>query len=473
MRRGITRRWMVNGFAVIVGFLVIVEIAFMVAVRSYYYQNVENALYARADLYSRTVSLVSASGSAADIGVWGRDIAERFDDKERMELQVLDGEGNALVSSTGFAPVQDSRLQDFEEALKSETGEGIWWGRNSSHEKVMALTRLETDSSGNVVGGLRFMVSLSLVDRQIWILVVLMLLVGVVIVFFVALSSSYFISSIVNPVSEISRAARRIALGEYDFRIEKKYDDEIGELCDTLNYMAGEISTAERMKNDFISSVSHELRTPLTAVKGWSETLRQAGPQDTELMEKGLEVIAGEAERLSGIVEELLDFSRMQGGHMAMKFGRMDVLAELEEAVFLFRDRAEKSGLTLQYVEAADLPPILGDRDRLKQVFINILDNAIKYSNPGGQIRVETADMGGHVQIVVSDTGVGISKEDLPNVKSKFYKANKTRPGSGIGLALADEIIRRHKGRLEIESEEGVGTTVIITLPVAPPDSQQ
>lgn len=298
-----------------------------------------------------------------------------------------------------------------------------------------------------------------------------MLLFGVVIVFFVALSSSYFISSIVNPVTEIGRAARRIALGEYDFRIEKKYDDEIGELCDTLNYMAGEIDTAERMKNDFISSVSHELRTPLTAIKGWSETLRQVGPDDTEMMEKGLDVIAGEAERLSGIVEELLDFSRMQSGHLMMKFGRTDVVAELEEAVFLFRDRAEKSGIAMQYVEAPDIQPVLGDRDRLKQVFINVLDNAIKYSNAGGKIRVEAADMGGHVQIVVSDTGVGISKEDLPNIKNKFYKANKTRPGSGIGLALADEIIRRHKGRLDIESEEGVGTTVIITLPVAPPDA--
>ena len=161
----------------------------------------------------------------------------------------------------------------------------------------------------------------------------------------------------------------------------------------------------------------------------------------------------------------------MQSGHLMMKFGRTDVVAELEEAVFLFRDRAEKSGIAMQYVEAPDIQPVLGDRDRLKQVFINVLDNAIKYSNAGGKIRVEAADMGGHVQIVVSDTGVGISKEDLPNIKNKFYKAKKTRPGSGIGLALADEIIRRHTGRLDIESEEGVGTTVIITLPVAPPDA--
>ena len=234
--------------------------------------------------------------------------------------------------------------------------------------------------------------------------------------------------------------------------------------------MAGEISTAEHMKNEFISSVSHELRTPLTAIKGWGETLRQGGSEDPELLDKGLDVIIGEAERLSGIVEELLDFSRMQGGHLNMKFSRMDLLAELSETVLLFRERAAQAGITLEYIEPENLPPIVGDKDRLKQVFINVIDNAIKYSDRGGRVRIETADMGGHVQIVVGDTGVGISAEDLPNIKQKFYKANRSRPGSGIGLALADEIVKRHKGRLDIDSEEGVGTTVTIMLPVAPPE---
>lgn len=333
MRKGITRRWMVNGFAVIVGFLVIVEIAFMVAVRSYYYQGVETALSNRAETYRNSVSMSVAfsnlSAGTVDLSQRAQELVERFNNKEKMELQVLDKTGAALISSTGFVPAIDLNMEDFKRALQAGSNDrGVWTGKNANRENVMAYTLLERDQNGNVIGALRYVVSLTLVDRQVWILVGVMLLFGVVIVFFVALSSSYFISSIVNPVTEIGRAARRIALGEYDFRIEKKYDDEIGELCDTLNYMAGEIDTAERMKNDFISSVSHELRTPLTAIKGWSETLRQVGPDDTEMMEKGLDVIAGEAERLSGIVEELLDFSRMQSGHLMMKFGRTDVVAE-------------------------------------------------------------------------------------------------------------------------------------------------
>ena len=466
--RSITRRWMVNGLGVILVLLVILEIALAAAIYSYCYQSVEASLFSRANSLSALLDRL-VEDPAFDFESGTREFVEGFTDKEKMELQMVDSTGRIFVSSTGFVPDGAGVPPDFAAALKSDQGKSVWHGRTPEGESVMALCRLVRTGDGILKGAVRYRVSLSQVNSQIGILIAVMLLFGVAVVFFVMLSSSYFVSSIVNPVTEIGRAARRIALGDYDFRIEKIYDDEIGELCDTINYMAGEIAAAEKMKNDFISSVSHELRTPLTAIKGWSETMRQGGVEDTELMKKGLDVISGEAERLSGIVEELLDFSRMQGGHLVMKYERMDVLAELEEAVFLFDDRAKRENIDLQYIQADALPPVLGDRDRLKQVFINIIDNAIKYSNPGGRVRIEAADMGAHLQIVISDSGVGISKEDLPNVKSKFYKANKTRPGSGIGLALADEIIRRHKGRLEIDSEEGVGTTVVITLPVAPP----
>lgn len=468
MRRGITRRWTTNVLAGIVLLLVLVEIAAIAAVRYYYYQNVENALELRARQAYNTFSLyVSSPTFDFETGAW--DFVEAFRDKEKMELQVINADGEAVVSSSGFVP-QEQTMPDYELAKTAEDQMGVWHGRTADGESVMAMSVVIRDGQQNVLGSVRYIVSLELVNRQLLIFSVLMLLFGLAIVFFVMLSSTYFVNTIVSPVAEIGRAARRIALGDYDFRIEKKYDDEIGDLCDTINYMAGEISAAEQMKNDFISSVSHELRTPLTAIKGWSETLREGGAGDAEMTAKGLEVISDEAERLSGIVEELLDFSRMQSGHISMQFTRMDLLAELEEAVVLFRDRAKREGIGLIYVEAAELPPIVGDRDRLKQVFINIIDNAIKYSNPGDRVRVEAADMGAHVQVVISDSGVGIAKADLPNVKNKFYKANRTRPGSGIGLALADEIVRRHKGKLEIESEEGVGTTVTITLPAAAKD---
>ena len=446
-RRGITRRWILNGLGVIVGLLVVFEVAFAVVIRSYYYQRVETSLYTRArSLSDRLSAEVKQDSFDFESSAWEE--VEHFQDKERekMELQVLDAGGNVLVSSTGFRPLADEK-PDFVQALQAvqrntDEDRGVWRGRNAAGEKITAMTVLVRYSDGTICGAVRYLVSMEKVDSQILLLIAVMLLFGMAVIFFVMLSSSYFVSSILNPITEIGQAARKIALGDYDSRIEKRYDDEMGDLCDTINYMAGEI---------------------------WSETLRQGGAADEELMNKGLEVISSEAERLSGIVEELLDFSRMQGGHMTMRFGRMDVLAELEEAVVLFRERAKREDIDLVYIEGENLSPITGDKDRLKQVFINIIDNAIKYSNAGGRVRIEAVQMGGNVQIVISDSGVGIPKSDLPNIKNKFYKANRTRPGSGIGLALADEIIRRHKGRLEIDSEEGVGTTVTITLPTAEP----
>ena len=195
--------------------------------------------------------------------------------------------------------------------------------------------------------------------------------------------------------------------------------------------------------------------------------MREIDPADEELFNRGLEVIGDETDRLSGMVEELLDFSRIQQTVKvsSTQFEKLDLFAEIEDTVFLFRERVQREGLHLHCVLQEELLPVMGDRARLKQVFTNILDNAIKYSKESGSIRVEAAMINKCVQIVISDDGVGISQEALPNVKNKFYRANNLRPGSGIGLAVADEIVRAHNGTLEIESQENVGTTVTIVLP--------
>ena len=207
--------------------------------------------------------------------------------------------------------------------------------------------------------------------------------------------------------------------------------------------MADELSNAEAMKNEFISSVSHELRTPLTAIKGWAETLMIDGGGSPETMKKGVGVIVNETERLSQMVEELLDFSRMQNGHFTLQMANMDILAELGDAVLIYSDKARR--------ESKD---------------INVIDNAVKYSSAGDTVTIKAFEENGKIIVSVADTGVGIKESDLAKVKTKFYKANHTRRGSGIGLAVADEIVTMHGGSMDIASEgEGLGTTVTITLP--------
>lgn len=295
---------------------------------------------------------------------------------------------------------------------------------------------------------------------------------------FVVLTGVYlvgiaFAKSLVRPIRELGAAARKIAGGDFKTRISREADDELGELCETVNSMADELETAERLKNDFISSVSHELRTPLTAIQGWAETLSDIGhegsisPDEQQLMEKGMRVILDETQRLSGMVEELLDFSRMESGRLNMQKEKMDILAELEEAVLIYEEKAKKENILVRYTGPGMLPVIFGDRARLRQVFINVIDNAIKYSDAGGEIRISATVRGDSILIQVSDDGIGIAPEDLPRVKMRFYKGNYSRRGSGIGLAVADEIISQHGGSLTLTSTVGVGTTVNILLPIS------
>ena len=470
MKKGITRRWLINGFGVIVLLVLVLEIVFALMLRMYCYEGVESVLSDRAGAHAALFNQY-ASDTDFDFEETARDFVESFHEKEFFELQIVNEDGHVFLSSTGFAP-RSVEAPEYDETFKTEELLAVWQGSSDYGENVMAVSALVQDPNGRVYGAVRYVTALSLVDRQILTWVGVMVMLGIAMIIFLMLSSSYFVSSIVSPLKEIGETAHTIAMGDYDARIEKKYDDEVGDLADTINYMAGEISRAEKMKNEFISSVSHELRTPLTAITGWSETMRQS-LGDPEITEKGLQVISHEATRLSGIVEELLDFSRLQSGSFELKAVQMDLLAELEETVLLFRERASRENLTVDYIECIHLPPIIGDADRLKQVFINVMDNAIKYSNPGGVIHVEARLIGSIIKIIISDNGVGISPEALPHVKERFFRANATRSGSGIGLALADEIVRRHGGTLDIRSEEGIGTTVTIRLPIAKPQGTE
>ncbi len=463
MKKSITYRWFVYGFSMIAAVLVLIGVVLVLLLRGFYQQQVTDVLEDRATLYRR--SAVLSVTSAAEWERTALTYVENFADKELMELQVLSANGSVLASSTGFVSVGKDAGVDFVEA-QAAGGSIVRSGRNGTGEHIMALTALEKDESGAQIGALRYVVSMRLVDKQLLLAAFGIGVVVLCILFFTALVGLYFIRSIVQPVKEIGRAARRIAKGEYAYRVEKHSHDELGELCDTINYMAGEIEHSEKLKNEFISAVSHELRTPLTAIRGWTETLSTAGDGDAQLREKGLEIIMKETDRLTDMVEELLDFSRMQNGKLSLQFETVDLPSILEDTLLLFRERAEKKGVTVQYVGRGGLPHISGDADRLRQVFINILDNAVKYTNAGGTIRVDYAALPKAVQVVVGDTGSGIPPEAISLVKRKFYKGDTSRLGSGIGLAVADEIVKGHGGSLELHSKQGQGTSVILTFPL-------
>lgn len=461
-KRSITQRWLINSLGIILVILIIIEVVFSVAVQNYYYNSAKQYMTSKLNLIN-SMLLKASQDQSANFSTELRNYVQNFSDKDSMELMAINIDGNIALTSSGFTPDEVIDMTDYRQARENPNGYGYHISRLESGEKVMSICVLVPVTGTSKYEALKLVTSMSEVDSQIISFVFIITIIFVAIIMLMILSGLYFVKSIVIPVRQIGSTARLFATGDFSQRIKKKNNDELGDLCDIINSMADELSNAESVKNEFISSVSHELRTPLTAIKGWSETLN--GIEDPQMIKKGMRVITSETERLSQMVEELLDFSRIQNGRFTLQKSTMDILAELGEAVLVYQDRAYRENIHVIYYEPDMLPFVYGDKNRLRQVFINIIDNAIKYSDPGDTVTIDASEEDNAIVITIADTGCGISDADLSKVKTKFYKANHSRRGSGIGLAVADEIINMHGGTLTITSKENVGTTVIITLP--------
>jgi len=458
----ITQRWLINSLGVTFVVLLAVLLAFSIFVNTYYYSTARQYVTTRMNVISSTLQQAYDSNP----GTFSSEVCslvENWSDKDKMELMTLSLNGTVTMTSSGFMPTEDIVTQDFYDAVESGSS-GYYTGNTASGESIFAVSIVTPDTTGDY-SVIRLVSSFEEIDKQIASYIAAMALLFLAMLVLTLSSGLYFVKSIVFPVRQLGATARRYARGDFSLRTNVETDDEIGELCDIVNKMADELSQSEAMRNEFVSGVSHELRTPLTAIRGWAETIASM-PDDKETIVKGMRVISSETDRLSDMVEELLDFSRMQNGKFTLTKGNVDIFAELADAVLIYAEKAKNEGIELVYNETEEIPIVYGDRSRLRQVFINIIDNAIKYSEKGGLITVQAVVPNDtKVEIEISDTGCGISPEDLPKVKSKFFRANHNKRGSGIGLAVADEIITMPGGSLELFSEEGMGTTVVITLP--------
>lgn len=467
--KGVTKRWISNSLFVTALVLLALCVISITAVVSYYRSYVETLLSGNANENVTTFFQPYLTESDDNFAEKAKEYVDGFTDKSLMEVMVIDKYGKVSVSSSGFQVSETAdTMTDVQRAKHSASGISHWTGRNANGEHVMAVAMVFPSSGGQFSGAVRFVTSLKNVDVQLFAFSGVVLGVFVVALALVVMSGLFFIQSIVAPVRRINDATKHLADGDYNIKIDISDDnnDEITELAQSMNHMIDELSETDRMKNDFISTVSHELRTPLTAIKGWGEMLRELDGEDRELARRGSDVIISESERLSTLVEELLDFSRIQNGSLSLRLEKIDVLAELDETIFVFKERSKRDGIALTY-NVPDAPaPMMADPNRIKQVFVNILDNAFKYSEPGGKVEVDAVLGDGSLSVIITDHGCGIPPEDLPNVKMKFFKSNLQVRGSGIGLAVVDEIVKQHNGIFDIQSEVGVGTVVTIVLPV-------
>ena len=460
--KGIRKRWMLNSISAVLMIALFSVAAFSFAMVNYYYSSMSTGLEGRANAAAGFFRNASENEFVAAATSY----VETFEENDRLELQILNTYGRIYLSSYGLTSGSTPNTPEIAQAIATGSVR-VWSGADpNTGERIMTVSA-PIIYNGSVVSVVRFVTSLRAVDRQLSAIVAAAVLVGIAVVAMVYFSNLYFVKSIVEPVAAITETAKRIAGGSYGIQMEKKFDDEIGDLTDAINDMSAKISQSEKLKSEFISSVSHELRTPLTAINGWSETLASGELRQSDDMQKGMHIIVSEARRLTNMVEELLEFSRIQDGRFTLTVEPLDVGAEFEDAVYTYREFFRREGLELNYDPTEEeLPLIAGDPERLRQVFCNILDNASKHGGTGKRIDASLVREGGFIVIRIRDYGNGIPEDELPQVKMKFYKGSSKARGSGIGLAVCEEIVTRHNGRLDIGNAEGGGCIVTIRLPI-------
>ncbi len=289
---------------------------------------------------------------------------------------------------------------------------------------------------------------------------------GAALILAVWLLGSAYVRYVTDTLTTLTDFARRISDGSFGLKLDAPGGDELGKLAEEINALSEEVARSGKLQTEFISSVSHELRTPLTAIGGWAETLGYDEAIRGE-SRRGVEIIARETGRLSKMVEELLEFTRIQDGRFRLNLERVDIAAEVEDAIFTYSRLFQQNSIALRYDGGAEeLPAIEGDPERLRQVLLNLLDNAVKYGSEGGEIEVVLAREESRVRITVRDHGPGIPAAELPRVKEKFYKGSGKARGSGIGLAVCEEIVTRHGGKLTIENAPDGGVLATVLLPI-------
>lgn len=468
---GIRSRWLTHNVSLMVLLVLACAVAGIVALSSYYYSCMRNGLEAQlkttADFFE---TYISTSQEEFYGSVYS--FTQNYEGKNDLELEFLSSSGEIICSSFGLASGSQPETADVTGALDQQKLTSFQGKDPQTGERILAVSIPVMAADGQVAGALRLVTSLRLANRQILLWAGIIGLIALFVMILVWGTGMYFIHSIATPVMEITETAKRIASGGYGTQIQAKFaenNDEIGELARTINNLSLQISQTEKMQSEFLSSVSHELRTPLTAISGWGETLMTSDEMDPVETRRGIVTMLKETKRLTSLVEELLEFSRIQDGRFKLNVETSDLRGVFEDTIFMYGSRLRQEGIDLQY-EASDedIPEISCDPERMKQVFLNILDNAAKYGGDGGKIHCDIHVEGQQLAVRIRDYGPGIPEEELPLVKKKFYKGSSKARGSGIGLAVCEEIVSMHGGKLVIaNADDGEGgCEVTIYLPL-------
>lgn len=383
------------------------------------------------------------------------------------QVQILDNSSNVLFDSLGSSKIGTKiKSTDIINANKGEYSYQKIINKKTG-EEVIALSYPLSDNQKQI-GIIRLISSTAKVKENVNNQMIIFLFFGFTIFLFALVVSFYASKRWIVPIKNLTKVGEKLAQGDFKVKASEDGKNEISELGQTLNYMSENIVKREDMKNEFISSVSHELRTPLTSIKGWAITLQAKEIQKNEdMLNQGLTIIENEGERLSLMVEDLLNFSRLSSTSFQYEKEDLNIVEIAKEVYQQLYPRSLNEKINFDFKTAYEEIIVNCDKNRMKEVFINIIDNAMKFTPKDGHIDIFISKEDENVNIEVKDDGEGIKEDEISFVSSKFFKGSSSKSQTGLGLSICEEIVKAHDGKLVIKSKYTVGTSVIVVLPRA------
>ncbi|MCX7709464.1 MAG: HAMP domain-containing histidine kinase [Clostridia bacterium] len=380
---------------------------------------------------------------------------------------LIDSNGNTLHFAG--TPGMDGQMPMMMNSLRTEAYSNVLKGETvlslMTHPRFgskFMLIGLPANASGKIQGALMITLPLAPVEDTVSILKKQLIYITLILLAATLLISYYLSRSFTRPILDIIKVSLNMASGDLDARIKTTRKDEIGRLAETINYMGNELSKIEQLRKDLIANVSHELRTPLSLIKGYAETIRDVSGDNAEKREKQLDIIIEEADRLSGIVEDILKFSQMQSGYMDLHIDRFRLDQTLERVVKKYEVISQRTGIGISQKVNGEVY-IYGDEQRIEQVLHNLMNNAFSHSPEGSTITIAVSENINKIKIEIKDEGEGIPKDEIPYVWNRFYKVDKSgkrkQAGTGLGLAIVKSILTAHKAAFGVESGIEKGTT--------------
>ena len=463
---GLRKRVIKYYFIMIIITVALFEGLFMFYLQNYYYNSAKQSLISQATYTMDIYDGVGMESTSFENKVHNIFEKGQVSNNTNFTVEFIDKNKNVILDKYGIKTNEKYEYEDVNRALRgNNTLTPYTYNISGTNEHVMSIS-VPLRVNNQIEGVVRYSLSLKSIDNTVIKLVCFFILAGVIILIIALLLSLKFAESLIRPLKNLKQFANELAQGNYNIKLKKEelHNDEIADLVRTFEHMAVEIDKSRKLKEEFISSVSHELRTPLTSIKGWSETLGYEGIGKEEL-DLGLGIIQDETERMISLVEDLLDFSRLSSDRIRLQIDMVDVRKLAKGVVAQLTVKANEKNITLlTEFKTEDIVDIQGDKNRLRQVLINLVQNAIKFTSEGGYIVVIVSQGEEFTTFTVTDNGVGIKKENLTKVLDKFFQEDYNKAGSGLGLAISNEIVKLHGGKMKIESEKDVGTTITFTL---------